>query len=437
MIRNFKGKVVAVQQETGVATYLTVQPTDILDDDLLDQDLFVDIIPKPGLMEPASLSASAALKFELCEAGYRASNIDRVPSIAGKAGLQGNAVHEALQFWIESGQYLKFIGADYAVRQQAIKVVWEMTYWNYFPDASHYESGFDMLLTYIGREDWDGRTVMETEVKKSFDLPTSKGPLTFNYILDRKDRLASGEIEVVDYKTVARPIQADDMKKRIQPRAYAVAMFIEHKALGEDLEGVWVTYDLLRYNRVSVYFTRDECIETYKYLIALAERIYKSDGTRETLNPECRFCERKQVCGTLKRHEEYGGPLSITSLEEASERLLLLQNAKGGLDAAIDEVKAMALEFAEADEVIEWTTDTVEGKVTAKGRREADSERISKVVGPEIMARYGKLTLGLVEKILKEEDLTDDQKSQVKQFITKKFGEAYVEVKPRSVFEED
>lgn len=394
----------------------------------------LELVPAPGPMVPGSLSASAALKFELCAAGYRADYIDRVPQLGGTAGLLGNALHEALQFWVESGQYLKFKDEPLPVRQKAMAVVWEMSYWNYFHDKSKYALGWEMLLKFVQREDWDNRTVLETEVKKSFLLPTSKGDLPVNYILDRKDRTPQGEIEVVDYKSVARPIQPEEMKGRIQPRLYALAMFIEHK--DENPERVWVTYDLLRYDRVTVCFTRAESIETWNYLKALAERIYLSDGTLETLNPECRFCSRATVCETLRRHEQYSGPVGVPSLEEATDRLAMLENARGGLDAAIEQMSAMALEFAEQENVFEWDTNLVEAKVTAKGRREVNSERIAQIVGPEVMGRYGKLNVGIVERILEEEQLTDSQKSQIKQLITKTFGKAYVQVKPKSHIED-
>lgn len=435
MIRGFDGE---LKQVSSDGSLLVQVPPELIAelDTQVGSPLELQLRASPGVMRPKSLSASAALKFELCEAGYRADYIDRVPEIGGSAGLLGSACHHALQFWIESGQYLKFQDQDFVVRQKAMAVVWEMAYWEYFSDQSRYKDGWEMLLRYINREDFSSRTVMEVEIKKHFMLPTSLGDLQVNYILDRKDRLDNGQIEVVDYKTVARPVQAEDMKGRIQPRLYALAMFIEHKALGEELEGVWVTYDLLRYTPVSIFFTREDCIATWQYLKNLAERIYVSEGVIETLNPECRFCTRKQVCHALRRHSDHGGPLTVTSLEEATDRLAHLQNAKGGLDAAIEELAAITLEFAEKEEEMEWTTDLTEAKVTAKGRREVDSGMIASIIGPDIMVRYGNLTVALVEKILKEENLTDNQKSQIKQYITKKWGKPYVAVKPKSAIEE-
>lgn len=428
-VRYFDGVIQAVKQP-GVVL-LDVEDYIVSElDGLGALPIKVEIIPDLGPMHPASLSASAALKFELCEAGYRADYIDRVPELAGSAGNLGSACHEALEFWVASGQYLKFKDEPLPVRQKAMAVIWEMCYWNYFSDKSFYKQGWEMLLKWVQRENWNGRTVMECEVKKSFDIQTSRGPLKFNYILDRKDRLDNGEIEVVDYKSVARPISPADLEGRIQGRAYALAMLIEHK--DENLPGVWVTFDLLRYEQVSVFFTRDQCAETYRYLQALAERIYASDGTKETLNAECRFCTRKNVCATLQKHEQFGGVLSIKTLEEATDRLAVLENKKGGLDSAIREVQELALTMAEDAEVLEWTTGDNKAKVTAKGRREIDSERLAQIVGPEIMSRYGNVGITAVDKILKEENLTASQQSEIKQLITKRFGRHYVEVKPKS-----
>lgn len=383
-------------------------------------------------MEPKTLSASAASVFELCEARYKANYIDRAAEISNKAGLLGSAVHEALEIWVKGGHHTAD-WPDIIKREQAMQVVWESVYVDYFPDREHFAEGWGMLRKWLQEQDWTDRTVISTEVKKYFDIPTSRGALRFNYIIDRMDQLADGAIDVVDYKSVRVPITVDRMKHLIQVRCYGVAAMIEYP----DAPEIWVTYDLLRYNKVSVRLTRDDCVTTWKYLRKLAERIYESDGTKETLNPECRFCVRKHECETLKRNADNGGVLSIGTLEELTDRLYHLMNVKAGLDAAISELQDHGMKLVEDAGLFEWETDSVSAKIKATGRREVDAELAARVVGPEIMARYGKLGVGSVEEILETEDLTDAQRSQLKQLMRKKWSSPRIDLKPKSPIDEE
>lgn len=383
-------------------------------------------------MEPKTLSASAASMFETCEARYKASYIDRAGDIAGKAGLLGNAVHEVLEVWVKDGHHV----ADWPSiehQETAIRILWDALYYEYFADTEFYADGWTMIRKWLKEQDWSDRTVISTEQKKSFDIPTSKGALRFNYIMDRLDMLEDGSIDVVDYKTVRQPITHDRMSHMIQPRAYAVAAMIEYP----DAPAIWVTYDLLRYGKVSVKFDRDECVRTWKYLKQLAERIYASDGTTETLNPECRFCVRKHTCETLQSNVNAGGVLSFSDLNQVTNQLAILQNARNGLDAAIGELQELGLKYAEADEMFEWETETSVAKIKASSRRDVDSERAAKIVGPEVMARYGKIGVGSIEEILKNEDLSDSQRSQLKQVIFKKWSSPRIDIKPKTPFEDD
>ena len=385
-------------------------------------------------MFPQSLSASATSVFEGCEARYKAEYIDRGSDISGNAASLGSACHETLELWVNTGQYLKD-WPDVIVREKALKAVWDIVYPSYFQDREFYADGWSMLRKWIQRENWDGREVISTEEKRSFIIPTSRGDLTFNYIIDRLDRLDDGTIEVVDYKSVRQPIQPERMQTMIQPRAYALAMMIQFK--DENLRGVWVTYDLLRYDTSSVYFTREDCVDTWKYLKALAERIYESDGTQETLNPECRFCVRKHTCEALQSNIAAGGIFSHGTREEISNQIGKLTFQKGGIDQAISELQEQLVLLAEQENVLEWTTQEVEVKITASGRRAVDNGRASQILGPEIMSRYGKIGVGDLDTILKEEELTDTQRSMLKQLVKKKYGAPYAKVTPRSPFTED
>lgn len=389
-------------------------------------------------MDPKTLSASAALLFQSCEARYKAEYIDRTPDLPGSAGSLGSAVHAALEFWIKTSQHTQ-PWPDIIAKEKAMLVVWNSVYYDYFEDDSRFAEGWQMLMAWAHRTHFDeDRTVLELEIKRNFQLPTSRGNLQVNYIFDRKDRVTHNgevEIEVVDYKTVARPITADRMKEMIQPRLYALAAAIEHKA--EAPKRIWVTYDLLRYSPVSVSFTRDENLITWKFLQGLAERIFASDGSKETLNNECNFCVRKNECKTLNNHVAGGGVLGLSTLEQVVDRLADVSFAAKALRKLEEELQDLGMTLAEQAGEIEFETENNTAKITASSRRTADSTLVAKVVGDEMMARYGSVGIKQVETMLKEEPLTDNQKSQLRQLIKKNYGTPRIEVKAKSPFEEE
>lgn len=384
-------------------------------------------------MDIKTLSASAAQQYEACPAGFKANYIDRTPNQEGYAGQLGSACHEALEIWVNTGQH-EVKWPTIMDKEKAMNVIWNSVYWDYFSDEEAFATGWGMLAKWVQNMEWWGREVISTEEKDFFELKTSRGPLKVNFIMDRLDLRDNGDYEVVDYKTVIAPISSERMKVMIQPRLYATAARIKYNVPADKL--VWVTYDLLRYSRVSVSFTRDECAATYRYLLALAERMYADDGSLERLNPECQYCVRKLVCETLKRHSDGGGVLGITSMAEATDRRAQVEFAKKANEAALRELDEILMTMARNEEIYEWESDTNVGGITAKGQRQVDSERVSHLLGPELMHKYGKVGVGTVEEILKKEELSDEVKSQLRQMIKDKvYGNPYIYTKPKTPFQ--
>lgn len=384
-------------------------------------------------MIPKSLSASAALVFEGCEARYKAEYIDKTPDLSGKAGLLGSACHSALEFWVTTNQHIK-PWPTVGDRRKAMQVVWESIYSDYFSDRKHYDEGLSLLTKWVDRTDWHDREVISCEVKETFDLPTSIGKIPFTYIWDRCDRLSDGSIEIVDYKTVIQPVSPDELKERIQPRAYALAAAIKFP----EATSIWVTYDLLRYDSVSAKFTREDNKVTWNYLKRLAEKILDSDGEWYTVNPECRWCVRKSSCPAIHKHAVGGGILGIAdTLENTVDRRAQMKYAADALYASINQLDEQILSMAEEAEVYEVNTDHTKMKLGASARRTVESERALRVLPEEVKIKYAKIGVGDLEKILKEEELTDNQRSQLKQAISKQYGAIKVNTKPRLDIEDD
>lgn len=340
--------------------------------------------------------------------------------MSGSAADLGTAAHEALQIYVESDAYK-------TPDKKKLLEIWESVYWNYFSDRTRYDEGATMLGDWYERNDLlDGREILSTEVKESFNIPTSEGDIPFNFIWDRADRLPDGTIEVVDYKSTAIPVTPEDLKHKIQPRAYALAAAIKYP----EAPAVWVSFDLLRFDTVGMLFTREDNIETWKYLKALAERIIADDTYEERLNPECRFCVRKLDCETLQQHSRGGGSLSISDFDQAINMRAKLNFAKAALDNQINDLDQFLLEKAEREDIKEHKTDLIKFSISVGSRRWIDSQRAAKVIGPERMLEYGSLQMKQVDALLKDKSLDSETRSELRQLVRKKFNQPTVKTTP-------
>lgn len=376
-------------------------------------------------MIPKSLSATSAQVYEECPARWKVEYMERAPQPSNTAADLGTACHEAFEEFVAGGYHVTH-PHDKAV----IQAFYERAYWHLFADASRFQEGLDLVHKWMARQQWDGRTVLSTEKKLSLTLKTSVGEIPFNYIMDRKDRLANGDIEVVDYKSIGQPLSPEALKHKVQARAYALAAQIEHP----EAERVWVTFDLLRFEPIGIVFTKEENRATWQYLHELAERIIANEDAEERLGSGCRFCIRRHVCGSLAKHAAAGGALGITDPEDAAQRRFLLAAAKSAIEQNIAELDGFILDHCRTNNLTGYSTPDYEVSLSVSGRRQANAQAIAGIVGDHIVAKYGDLKVGVVDNLLKGDELTAEQKSRVRQTLTKTFSEPTVKVTQRSPF---
>lgn len=377
-------------------------------------------------MKPKTLSASSVQVFESCPARWTAEYYLRARQPSSSAADLGIACHSALEDWVAEG-----FATDASTDFKYLERLFKKHYGSLSPgNNSRLDEGLEMMKRWYERSHPLENVVVSTEHKQNFLLPTSVGKIPFNYIWDRCDQLDQTEYEIIDYKSVSRPIQPEGLKDKIQARCYGLAAQIAFP----DAERIWVTFDLLRYDPVGIVFTKEENRDTWRYLRGLAERIIATDGNNppEQLNPECRWCVRKQVCTSLQRHEAVGGHLSISDPEKAAVQRLQLESARSGLEAAIKEMDEVILDHMEREDILQFETDDVVVKATSKRRRDVDSTMVGRVVGEELMAKYGSVGVTAIDRMLKSGDLTEEQGAELKRLIRYKHSAPSVKVEPKN-----
>ena len=386
-------------------------------------------------MQPKTLSASSIQNFEDCEARYLAESINHVPDVSSSAAIFGTTGHAILEAWVTEGHARE--GADFDTMKAILADEW----WKYFADRSRYDEMVEMMDGWhkrTGPEDWEERQVISTEVKENFILnagtKTDAINIPITYIWDRADDLSFGEkkrIEIVDYKTWMQPLKPEDLPNKIQMRIYALSAQMKWKTA----EQIWVTLDQTRYNRVSAMFTREDNIETFKYLKQVARRILASDGDKTTINGDCRYCVKRGTCPELLKHVDNGGVLSYMSPDEMADRRAVLKSIMKALDGQLGDLDDALLQHFEDSGITDGMhTPLTEVKIKTRAKRDIDKQRLTKVLGPEFVSKNGVPNMSDLDKLMKGTAITPQQKDQIKSLMRSGRGAPYLETKMKGPF---
>ena len=372
-------------------------------------------------MKPKTLSASAIKTFEACPAYFRAKYIQKAPDPPGDPALRGSAVHGALEEWVAGGWHMSDL-PKLEAEAKMVEMV-ERNYWQLLAHGNELQFCIDQSLRWLERTDFSDRTVLMTETKMRFDLPTSAGKIPVSYIFDRLDDLGNDVFEVTDYKTWVRNISAAHLRWDIQARIYALAAWIAH----QHAKRVWVTFDQTRYMDIGAAFTAEDSKATWRYLKDVAERILASDGTEETLNSECRFCPRKRVCTQMKRHARVGGELSFNDIDEAVKLRHETAAQIKALEVMVNDVDTFVLAHADAEAVDEFEASEIEVAITSRKTRSIDQSKLVGILGPDtayFVQEYGGLTVSAVSKYLKNPggEFPADMHDQISALVDSKYA---------------
>lgn len=389
-------------------------------------------------MIPRTLSASSLNVAELCMARWKAENFNRGSNVSNKAADTGTAVHGGLEYFVD-WCILKGHMVDWT--EAKLRECYEVSYMETFRsgdfDAETFKDGWKLCLIWFKRTDLSNRTVLSVEEKLHFPLKTSIGEIPITYIRDRFDQLRAPEnergkggiFEVVDYKTIRFAPKNSELKGKIQPRIYALATQIEYP----EAEQIWVTFDCLRHDPIgSVMFTRDDNARTYRALQKAAERIIatEEDKVTETLNAECQYCIRKLFCKTLQSNVLAQGFLALP-VDKAAERLAQVDHQLKALKAVSEQLNGIISTHGKQLDLTEWAQpDGSTVKLTVKKYRNIDPRIAMTIVGPTVAQRYGKLGMAEIDQLMKGDEITEEQKAQLKGAIGLDYSDPTVKVIP-------
>jgi hypothetical protein len=388
---------------------------------------------------PRTLSATSLSVADACLARWWAEQFKRGRGFSTSTAADlGTTCHNALEMYVKT--YVMGRGDDYKWDFSLLTDLFKMAYSETFNTADlsgpDFDAGIEMMSRWFMRTSFKGVNVLSCETKETILIPTSAGEIPLNFIWDRFDQIGEKDWKVVDYKSNVWGIRPDDLKKKIQARIYALVAAIKLK--DQQPNRIWVEFDMLRHDPVGVVFKRDEIKATWDFIIATAERIIATDekNVPETLNAECRFCVRKGDCNALTKNIEVGGIFSLSDKAMIDKRAQL-EWQQSAAESLIKEIDAIALKEAEAQDIRTIESESNRLNIVVSSRRGVDPERVEMVVGSEKFLEYGglKLTLGQLEKMMKDPEVTPEKRAQLKSLIHNNVGEPKIKVESKLAIE--
>jgi len=375
---------------------------------------------------------------EACLARYNAENIEYGRGASSTAASLGTAVHGALELYVKSVYIEQTAEPTLKYLLDLFRMSFMTTFNTVELVGEDYDDGVQMLKDWHKRTDFNFRKVVSCEVKTSFPIPTSIGDIPFNYTWDRFDQTRPTEYRVVDYKTIRWGFAPGDLRKKIQARAYALAAQIQHP----DATKIWVEFDLLRHDGpIGIVFTRDDNIATWKFLKTMAQKIVDTDEKDivETVNPTCNFCVRKTSCKALLANVKVGGVFSITDVRDVIDHRAKLEYQRKAISSALTELDEHLLTLAKAEDEFEYASSDNKLTVTVSSRRSVDPDMAAMVLPDDVFRKYGgrSFTMGAVDKLLKGDEIDEQQKKQLRALIFQKQGEPSIKVEPKGAIEDD
>lgn len=253
--------------------------------------------------------------FLQCKLKYKYSYIDKYPRVSPPAFKLGTAVHEALEY---AGNI--WMGKEHFTDEDIENI---LAYYNKvsvregIEDQSVHKEGRDMVkrrLDYFSA----GEKIIELEkvfgMKGEPEIITNRGVPLIGAI-DKVAEYDSDTLIIVDYKTLATAPTSSEIKDDIQLSLYDLVANI----LYPNYKRIILSLDLLRFDPIYTYRTKEEREEFEKYLKVVYDQMCEFDPSvdaKPTLNQFCAWCDFRNYCEVYRE-----------ACQKSNYRFLELNNA--------------------------------------------------------------------------------------------------------------
>lgn len=384
-------------------------------------------------MHLRTISASGFKVYDKCPSRYEAEYVlaKKGSQPSSRPAMIGTAVHKALEDYVQDVYIDKVREPSLQYLCDLLEVAWSAEPNLGAPEGADYDGALAMLGTWFDRTDLSEVEVLSVEKKLSIQVPTVDGPRAFNYIWDRCDRYTDSEgvtvIRVVDYKTVWMNRGIGEILEDLQVRMYGVAAAIQFK--DQEPGRIEIQMDLLRHGNNTVSFDVTELRAFWDDMVEMANTIISDESPVERLNSECHFCLKKATCETLRSAALAG---SVAAIADEPDKLMeakdVLTAQKKAIDEALKEVDAELRNTLDEKQVKSLLGGSYKATSTVRRTRKMDPYKVAEVIGAAKFSRIAKITLKALDDLIKTDQLSEEQVSQLERITEYESGASTIKV---------
>jgi DNA helicase-2/ATP-dependent DNA helicase PcrA len=241
---------------------------------------------RPPVFEPLELSASAVDNYGYCPQRFL---FDARWGLRGRphaAITFGNVMHTTIREFLKS--LMKNSRYPFDDVEAVYQREWRSAgFEDYYQEDSYKQEGLDQLRAFHGITIAAPPAVLFQE--KAFELPMAND-IVITGRMDQVNRLAGGEVEIVDYKT-GRPRREEHARKSLQLSLYAIAA----REVLEIEPARMVFYNLATNEAVAT--TRNEKqLDAARTQVAEAAANIRAGNFPATPGFYCRTCDFRPIC---------------------------------------------------------------------------------------------------------------------------------------------
>ena len=255
----------------------------------------LDVVPAPG-----RFSYSAFSTYETCPMRYAFSYVYKIPEPSRPAAALtfGSTAHDAFEAFTRERRERLARGEAAPTRDDLERLFRERWVPTEFGDRATEETYQRRVSTLLDNF-WSGEVATLGEAiveEQKFELviedPSGAPPVVVTGSIDRIDRLPSGGIEVIDYKTGKLGSQKD-VHESLQMSIYALAC---RDALGLGTPERVTLYFTESATRMSTTRTDEQLDAARADILARTARIRSGDFAATPSADACRWCDYARLC---------------------------------------------------------------------------------------------------------------------------------------------
>lgn len=340
------------------------------------------------------ISYSSLNTYQSCPLKYKYQNIDKIKAPKNIDALFGSSVHASLKFMFQRGPLYPAI--DQVV--DFFRTIWEQKKMPMEADAIdssaevvYYKEGISILEKfYKNNPPWNFNVAdMESWFEFDIDDPKTDEKHIVSGIMDRIDKNADGNFEIIDYKTKRKLPSQKDIDNDLQMSIYQLGLLKKWPHISGDK--IKLSFYFLKHGeKISTSRTAEQIEETKKLILDtirdIGDKIKNNGEFPPYPSGLCDWCEYKQICPMWRHmYRKQNEKDKIKNQEELNQIIgeyFRLKDQNGQNNDRLDELKTFVYGFMDEQGVERVFNNEGYLTRTIKEKNVYDLEKVKEVLMP-------------------------------------------------------